>query len=277
MDAGRLVKHILIVDDEEAVCWSLQRALAAEGHSVAAAASAEQAFALAAKRKPDAIILDVRLPGMDGLTALGRLRELSADAPVIVDYRLRQPLHRRPGRGERRLRLPHQAVRPRPGAGGRQAGAATPARAGTGRAGRRRPGRGGGVRRPQSRDAGGVQAHRPGGPTRRLGPHHRRKRNRKGAGRPRHPSPQRPPRPPLLAGPHRRPQSQPRRERAVRPRPRRLHRGGPGASRPTPPRRRRHHLPRRTRRHPAAGAGQIAARAGAQRSFAGRRDDSRSR
>ena len=78
------MKHLLIVDDEEAVCGALQRALAAEGHSVATAASAEQAFALAAKRKPDAIILDVRLPGMDGLTALGRLRELSADAPVIV-------------------------------------------------------------------------------------------------------------------------------------------------------------------------------------------------
>ena len=78
------MKHILIVDDEEAVCWALQRALAAEGHSVATAASAEQAFALAAKRKPDVIILDVRLPGMDGLKALSRLRELSADAPVIV-------------------------------------------------------------------------------------------------------------------------------------------------------------------------------------------------
>ena len=78
------MKHILIVDDEEAVCWALERALAAEGHSVAAAAAAEQAFALAAKKRPDAIILDVRLPGMDGLTALGRLRELSDDAPVIV-------------------------------------------------------------------------------------------------------------------------------------------------------------------------------------------------
>ena len=78
------MKHILIVDDEEAVCWALQRALAAEGHSTATAASAEQAFQLAAKRKPDAIVLDVRLPGMDGLTALGRLRELSGDAPVIV-------------------------------------------------------------------------------------------------------------------------------------------------------------------------------------------------
>ncbi len=68
------MKHILIVDDEEAVCWSLQRALGREGHAVSVAASAEQAFALLQQQRPDAMILDVRLPGMDGLTALARLR-----------------------------------------------------------------------------------------------------------------------------------------------------------------------------------------------------------
>ncbi len=79
-----LMKHILIVDDEEAVCWALERALAREGHSVAVAASAEQALALLARRRPDAVILDVRLPGMDGLAALGRIREMADDVPVIV-------------------------------------------------------------------------------------------------------------------------------------------------------------------------------------------------
>jgi two-component system nitrogen regulation response regulator GlnG len=78
------VSHILVVDDEEAVCWALKRALTQEGHQVAVAASAEEAFSRAAQQAPDAVILDVRLPGLDGLTALGRLRELSADAPVIV-------------------------------------------------------------------------------------------------------------------------------------------------------------------------------------------------
>jgi two-component system, NtrC family, nitrogen regulation response regulator GlnG len=78
------VKHVLIVDDEEAVCWALQRALSREGHSVAVAASAEQAIRLAAQQRPDAVILDVRLPGMDGLTALGRLKEIAGDVPVIV-------------------------------------------------------------------------------------------------------------------------------------------------------------------------------------------------
>jgi two-component system nitrogen regulation response regulator GlnG len=78
------MKHVLIVDDEEAVCWALERALTREGHSVAVAASAEQGLALLAQKRPDAIVLDVRLPGMDGLTALGRLRERAPDAPVIV-------------------------------------------------------------------------------------------------------------------------------------------------------------------------------------------------
>jgi two-component system nitrogen regulation response regulator GlnG len=78
------LKHILIVDDEEAVCWALERALTKEGHRVIVASSAEDAFAAAAKQHFDAVILDVRLPGMDGLSALGRLRELTGDAPVIV-------------------------------------------------------------------------------------------------------------------------------------------------------------------------------------------------
>lgn len=78
------MKHILIVDDEEAVCWSLQRALGREGHSVSVAASAEKAFSSIKQQRPDALILDVRLPGMDGLTALARLRRLLPDLPVIV-------------------------------------------------------------------------------------------------------------------------------------------------------------------------------------------------
>jgi two-component system nitrogen regulation response regulator GlnG len=78
------MSHILVVDDEEAVCWALERALVREGHHVAVAPSAEVALAQVQKQTPDVIVLDVRLPGMDGLSALGRLRELSDDAPIIV-------------------------------------------------------------------------------------------------------------------------------------------------------------------------------------------------
>ncbi len=78
------MRHVLVVDDEEAVCWTLQRALRREGYDVAVASSAEEAFDRAREHCPDAIVLDVRLPGMDGLSALAKLRQLTGDAPVII-------------------------------------------------------------------------------------------------------------------------------------------------------------------------------------------------
>jgi two-component system nitrogen regulation response regulator GlnG len=76
--------HILIVDDEEAVCWALERALKREGYQVATAPSAEAAFTAAQKQRPDTVILDVRLPGLDGLSALADMQRLTEDAPIIV-------------------------------------------------------------------------------------------------------------------------------------------------------------------------------------------------
>jgi two-component system nitrogen regulation response regulator GlnG len=78
------LSRVLIIDDEQAVCWSLQRALSREGHEVTTASTAEDGFVEASKHRPDAIIIDVRLPGLDGISALGRLRELSKEAPIIV-------------------------------------------------------------------------------------------------------------------------------------------------------------------------------------------------
>jgi two-component system, NtrC family, nitrogen regulation response regulator GlnG len=78
------MKQILIIDDEEVVCWSLQRALARQGHAVLTAGAAEQGLKLFAQHRPDVVILDVRLPGMDGLTALQRMHERAPDVPVVV-------------------------------------------------------------------------------------------------------------------------------------------------------------------------------------------------
>jgi two-component system nitrogen regulation response regulator GlnG len=78
------VSHILVVDDEEAVCWALNRALTRDGHEVAVAASAEEALVVARRQRPDVIVLDVRLPGRDGLSVLEQLRDLTQDAPIIV-------------------------------------------------------------------------------------------------------------------------------------------------------------------------------------------------
>ncbi|HZZ71260.1 MAG TPA: sigma-54 dependent transcriptional regulator [Pirellulales bacterium] len=76
--------YVLIVDDEESICWGLQRLLTEEGHEVAVASSAEEGLESAAARRPDLLVLDVRLPGMDGLTAMERFHEVAGPLPIIV-------------------------------------------------------------------------------------------------------------------------------------------------------------------------------------------------
>ncbi len=75
---------LLVVDDEQSICWGLQRIGQQLGCQVLTASSAEQALPLAAQQRPDAIILDVRLPGMDGLTAIEHFREHLGSVPIIV-------------------------------------------------------------------------------------------------------------------------------------------------------------------------------------------------
>jgi len=78
------MSRILVVDDEPAICWSFREMLGDEGHEVEIAASAEDALRLAGLGRFDAVLLDVRLPGMDGLTALPLLRETLGDVPIVV-------------------------------------------------------------------------------------------------------------------------------------------------------------------------------------------------
>ncbi len=76
--------RLLVVDDEPSICWALSRLGQSLGHEVATASSAEQALELAARQPPDVVVLDVRLPGMDGLTAMPQLRERCGDVPIII-------------------------------------------------------------------------------------------------------------------------------------------------------------------------------------------------
>ncbi len=75
---------LLIVDDEQAICWALKQLGDELGHDTQTASSAEEAIRVAADFLPDVIVLDVRLPGMDGLTAMRHLREHVGAAPMIV-------------------------------------------------------------------------------------------------------------------------------------------------------------------------------------------------
>ncbi len=78
------MSHVLIVDDEPAICWAFRECLTDEGFTVDVAGTAEQAMTMADRVKPDVIVMDVRLPGMDGLQALKQFRGKSAGVPVIM-------------------------------------------------------------------------------------------------------------------------------------------------------------------------------------------------
>ena len=78
------MSDILIVDDEPAIGWSLRELLVDEGHTVTLATTVAEAVAACRARAPDTILLDVRLPGRDGISAIPELRSLAPRAPVIV-------------------------------------------------------------------------------------------------------------------------------------------------------------------------------------------------
>jgi DNA-binding NtrC family response regulator len=78
------MSRILIVDDEPAIGWSLREVLADGGHAVEVAASVEAGLETCGRQSPEAILLDVRLPGGDGISALPEFRKLVPESPIIV-------------------------------------------------------------------------------------------------------------------------------------------------------------------------------------------------
>src|SRR4051812_6303374 len=76
--------RILVVDDDPSVLRMLARSLTAEGHEVEAAADGGAALAAVERRAPEAVVLDVAMPDMDGLAVCRRLRERGIVAPVLL-------------------------------------------------------------------------------------------------------------------------------------------------------------------------------------------------
>ena len=75
---------ILIVEDEHAVARGIQYALQQEGYEVGVARSGEEGLEIATREAPDLVVLDVRLPGIDGFEVLRRVRAAGAKMPILI-------------------------------------------------------------------------------------------------------------------------------------------------------------------------------------------------
>lgn len=76
--------RLLVIEDEPKVGHALQEGLQAEGYEVVLAETGEEGFFLASNRVFDLIVLDVMLPGRDGLEVLAALRKQSTSTPVLL-------------------------------------------------------------------------------------------------------------------------------------------------------------------------------------------------
>ena len=74
---------VLVVDDEPNIVELLQVSLRFQGFDVVTASGGEEALKVAEESRPDAFILDVMMPGMDGFELLTKLRETGHDGPVL--------------------------------------------------------------------------------------------------------------------------------------------------------------------------------------------------
>src|SRR5512139_296971 len=79
-----MTPRILVVDDEAAIRDSLRMILQYEGYDVMLAATGEEGVKLVEREAPDLVFLDIKMPGMDGLEVLQRLRALTEGTPIVM-------------------------------------------------------------------------------------------------------------------------------------------------------------------------------------------------
>lgn len=79
------MKHILVVDDERHICELYKMELEEEGYLVTLAHSGNEALRLVEGTSPDLIVLDVQMPGMDGIETLEKLLGRDKGIPIILN------------------------------------------------------------------------------------------------------------------------------------------------------------------------------------------------
>ena len=75
---------VLVVDDEQSISWGVSKLCRSLGHETKTASSAETGIRTAQTWRPDLVVLDVRLPSMDGLSAMEHFRSMLGDIPIII-------------------------------------------------------------------------------------------------------------------------------------------------------------------------------------------------
>ena len=78
------MKKILFVDDEESIRLLYQEEFGDRGYEVVLASTGEEALEKYASINPDLLVIDIKMPGMDGIEVLNRSREQSREIPVIL-------------------------------------------------------------------------------------------------------------------------------------------------------------------------------------------------
>ncbi len=77
-------KTILVVDDEESIHLLYREEFEEEGYNVISAMSGEEALKLFKEKEPDLVVLDINMPGMDGIEVLRQMKQMKPDVPVIL-------------------------------------------------------------------------------------------------------------------------------------------------------------------------------------------------
>ena len=78
-----MMTKLLVVDDDDSIRTSLENYLCRNGYEVVLAQDGNEALAVARKNRPDLVVLDVMLPGMNGYECCRRLKEIDPALPVI--------------------------------------------------------------------------------------------------------------------------------------------------------------------------------------------------